>query len=171
MQADKAFDPGQRVFTFHAERSAMREVLLVEDNRDDETFSLRAISLAGVSCRVTVIRNGAEVLGYLPGLARNGAPNLIILDYVLPFMDGLQVLKAMRQYPDYRYVPVVMFSDTHSDETLRECYEEGASSCVRKPFDARQYVDTLSKVVRYWLRISEAYARRQETSVHLEFGT
>jgi CheY-like chemotaxis protein len=129
------------------------ELVLVEDNEYDEFMSLRAISDSGVVCNVTVLRNGQEALEHLLH-PETSEPSLIVLDYELPKMTGFEVLTRLRNNEKTRFVPVVMFSGSEADTVLAQCYRGGANSCVAKPSDAKEYMDRLSQIARYWLKVN-----------------
>jgi len=127
-------------------------VLLVEDNQDDEDLTLRAIQDCGVPCQVDVVRHGGEVVGRILGPA-GSIPALVILDYHLPGLSGVEVLRELRRDPSTRDLPIVMLSGLSSDEDLRDCLNEGANSCVQKPMDVNRYLDHVGQIVRYWLTV------------------
>ena len=128
------------------------ELLLVEDTLDDELLSLRSISRSGIDCHVTVQRDGLAALGYLFD-ERERQPALIVLDYNLPKLDGLEVLTQVRTCERTRHIPVVVFSST-AQSKLTECYRFGANSCVEKPVDPAEYSKCLAGITRYWLRLN-----------------
>src|SRR5579859_6317327 len=133
---------------------AVPELLLVEDNRDEELMSLRAIAKSSVPCVVTVRRDGAEALDHLLG-AQGGAPALIVLDYDLPKFNGREILQRLRANDRTRFTPVVLFSGSAQETVLADCYRLGANSCVAKPVDANEYVEHLSWIARYWLTVNQ----------------
>ena len=127
-------------------------LFLVEDNFDDETLSLRAIAESGIPCDVEVFRHGGKALGRLAAL---GAlkPKLIILDFHLPGLNGLEILRALRDNETTRHIPVVILSDLGSSGEMADCLEQGAVSCVQKPGDPKVYKDHVALIVRYWLTV------------------
>lgn len=130
------------------------QVLLVEDNIDDEMFSQRALARCEIPCDVTVRRDGESALRFL--LDENPeAMDLIVLDYHLPKVEGLEVVKKLRRHPKTHLVPIVVFSGTEIGCLFDECFLAGANSCVKKPADANDYINTLVSVARYWLTINQ----------------
>ncbi|HVL39210.1 MAG TPA: response regulator [Fimbriimonadaceae bacterium] len=130
------------------------ELVLVEDNETDEILSLRGIAKSGVECSVTVRRDGFEALDYLLD-ERLPPPKLIVLDYRLPKMTGLEILTALRQCAKTQLTPVVILSGTNQGDELRECYKLGANSCVAKPIDASEYIARVASITRYWLLVNQ----------------
>lgn len=141
---------------------AKPSLFLVEDNLDDESLSLKAITSSGVPCDVHVIRHGGEAVKSL--ISELGpVPDLIVLDFHLPGFNGLEILRELRKQERTRYVPVVMLSALESDGEVSDCLVEGANSCVKKPMDPGKYVEHVALIVRYWLTVD----RRPEKSNHL----
>jgi two-component system response regulator len=133
---------------------ALPRLFLVEDTSDDEAMSLRGISKSGVACDVTVGRDGAEALEILLG-SGTAVPELIVLDFRLPKMNGLEVLRVLRKAERTRVVPIVILSGTNSSAELKECYLSGANSCVEKPSDTDLYIERVGLIVKYWLTVNQ----------------
>jgi CheY-like chemotaxis protein len=121
---------------------APRTVLLVEDDQDTSEVLGDLLQIHGY--RVARVANGAEALVYL-GNRRNGpAPCLILLDLLMPTMDGTEFLVRRSLLPEVKQIPVVvMTAASNPRERLRECPPE---SVLRKPFD----LDVLLARVRYF---------------------
>jgi len=81
------------------------EILLVEDNPNDVELTLRALQKANLAYRIEVVRDGAEALDFIFATGAYSArevensPTLILLDIKLPKVDGLEVLKRIREDP------------------------------------------------------------------------
>jgi two-component system, response regulator len=144
--------------------SSPGKLLLVEDNPDDEALMLRAIKKANVKEEIVVVRDGAEAVHYLhchetkAGEPQdNGSlPRVVFLDLKLPRLDGLEVLKRIRQHPATRLLPVVILTTSGQEEDLRKSYQLGASSFVRKPLSYSELITVASHLVTYWLTINQA---------------
>jgi len=129
-------------------------VLLVEDSPDDERLALRGVARCGVSCDVSVIRDGSEVVEALfepKGLT----PDLVVLDFHLPGMNGLEILKELRKREKTRLVPVVMLSSLGSDGDIVRCLAAGANSFVQKPLDPSLFVEQVGLIVKYWINVDK----------------
>jgi CheY-like chemotaxis protein len=126
--------------------------LLVEDSIDDESLSLRAVSSSGVPCEVIVIRHGSEAVQAL-ALSDAPIPDLIVLDFHLPGVNGLEILRELRKQERTQNVPIVMLSSLESDVEVLGCLSEGANSFVSKPLDPKTYVEHVALIVRYWLTV------------------
>lgn len=136
-------------------------ILLVEDNPDDEMLALRAFKKNNITNEVNVARDGVEALDFLFGRgAYQGRdltqqPSLILLDLKLPKMDGLEVLKALRDNEHTRLIPVVVMTTSKEEDDLVRSYSYGANSYIRKPVDFNQFIDAVRQVGLYWLVLNE----------------
>jgi two-component system, response regulator len=136
-------------------------ILLVEDNPDDETLTLRALKKSNLGNEVIVARDGVEALDYLFGTGEYQGrdmkmmPNLILLDLKLPKIDGLEVLQRLRNDPRTQLLPVVMLTSSNEQEDLIKSYSLGANSYVRKPVDFLQFTAAIQQLGLYWLVLNE----------------
>ena len=132
-------------------------MLLVEDNPDDETLTLRALHKASVGNDVMVVHDGAEALDFLFGTgAHTGRdtsvmPQVVLLDLKLPKIDGLEVLRRVRADARTKLLPVVILTSSDEEKDRVRGYELGANSYVRKPVDFAQFADAVRQLGLYWL--------------------
>jgi CheY-like chemotaxis protein len=134
-------------------------ILLVEDNRDDEHLTRRALAASGIASEIVVAHDGIEALEYLFGTNARGdvvnMPRLVLLDIALPDKDGFRVLKRIRADARARHVPVVVFSAGVGEQDVLHSYSLGANAFVRKPVQAEMFAETLETVAKFWLRFNE----------------
>jgi len=136
-------------------------ILLVEDNPRDEALTLRALKKSNIANDVIVARDGVEALDYLFGTGKyaerdtQDAPQLILLDLKLPKVDGLQVLRKIREDEHTRRLPVVIFTSSSEEEDMIKSYELGANSYVRKPVDFEQFLEATRQLGLYWLVLNQ----------------
>ncbi len=129
------------------------DVLLVEDNEGDVELTRRALATASPPVRMSVANNGNQALEFLHKTGRyqgEATPDIILLDINMPRMDGKQFLGVVKGDDAFKAIPVVMFTSSQSPADIRECYERHASCYVVKPFDGREYAETLRKVVCFF---------------------
>ena len=132
-------------------------ILLVEDNPDDVELTKMAFEKNNIANRVIVARDGVEALDYMFGTGlyagRNAKdiPIVILLDLKLPKIDGLGVLKSIRQNEFTRLTPVVILTSSAEEKDVINGYNMGASSYIRKPVNFEQFTDAIKHLGLYWL--------------------
>jgi two-component system response regulator len=137
-------------------------ILLVEDNRDDEALTLRALKKNNISNEVVIARDGAEALDYLfgrgvyEGRDMSVVPQVVLLDLKLPKVDGLEVLRAIRADVRTKRLPVVILTSSKEERDLLDGYELGANSYVRKPVDFTAFAEAVRNLGLYWLVLNES---------------
>jgi len=136
-------------------------ILLVEDNRDDEALTLRALRKNRITNEVVVVRDGAEALEYLFGTGRyegrdtTAMPDLILLDLKLPKVDGLEVLRRLRADQGTRSLPVVILTSSTEEQDVLKGYGLGANSYIRKPVDFDEFTEAARQLGVYWLVLNQ----------------
>jgi two-component system response regulator len=131
-------------------------ILLVEDNEDDIVLTRRALAHNNISNPLVVARDGAEALELLHGA--NGKrlnPAVVLLDLKLPKIDGLTVLKRIREDKRTELTPVVVLTSSKEDHDVIAGYKLHANSYIRKPVDFAQFSDAIRQVGLYWLILNE----------------
>jgi two-component system response regulator len=137
-------------------------ILLVEDNPDDEELTLLAFKESKILNEVIVARDGEEALDYLFGTGKHAGrdlsvmPQLILLDLKLPKVDGLEVLKRLREERRTRLLPVVILTSSKEESDLISSYSLGVNSYIRKPVDFSQFIEAVNQLGLYWLVLNEA---------------
>lgn len=132
-------------------------VLLIEDNPDDQALALRALKKSDVTYEIVTARDGLEALDYLLGSGEyegrdiSVQPQLVLLDLNLPNLDGLEVLKQIREMPITRYIPVVILSTSTEQRDLVAGYNLGANSYIPKPVNFSEFIDVVNLMGHYWL--------------------
>ena len=136
-------------------------ILLVEDNPDDAALTLRALEKNDITNdMVRVASNGVEALDYLFGTGDHAGrdtatqPQLILLDLKMPKMDGIEVLRRLRQDDRTRLLPVVVLTSSDEKEDIVKIYNLGANSYIRKPVDFDEFTEAVRQLGVYWLRLN-----------------
>jgi two-component system, response regulator len=131
-------------------------IVLVEDNEDDIVLTRRALSQNKIGNPLVVARDGAEALQLL--LGSNGhsvSPALILLDLQLPKVDGLTVLKRLREGARTKLTPVVVLTSSKAEQDIVAGYNLHANSYIRKPVDFDQFTEAVRQIGMYWLLLNE----------------
>ena len=137
-------------------------ILLVEDNPDDELLAIRALKKNNISNEVVVARDGVEALDYLFGTGAHAGrdmsvmPQIILLDLKLPKIDGLEVLRRLRNDQRTKLLPVVVLTSSKEEQDLTESYSLGANSYIRKPINFAQFTEAIRQLGLYWLVLNES---------------
>jgi len=131
-------------------------ILLVEDNDDDVELTRRAFRKINLDNELVVARDGQEALDYVYCTGTHASreptmPEVILLDLKLPKIDGLDVLRRLRQDPRSKLVPVVVLTSSTQDRDIVESYELGANSYVQKPVDFGEFLEATRQLGMYWL--------------------
>ena len=140
---------------------AMHTVLFVEDNDDDLELAKLALSGLDTPVDMAFARNGLEALDFLfargtfEGRANEPLPRLVILDLNLPLLDGREVLKAIRENPATRALPVVVMTTSTEPPDLDSIARLHANSYVQKPIGFDRFQEVMTQIVRYWLEINQ----------------
>ncbi len=139
-----------------------RPILLVEDNRDDEILTLRALKKNNILNEVIVARDGVEALDYLFGTGAhagrdvNVMPQVILLDLNLPRVGGLDVLRRIRAEDRTKLLSVVVLTSSKEEEDIIRSYSLGANSFVRKPVEFEEFIQAVKTLGLYWLLLNES---------------
>jgi two-component system response regulator len=136
-------------------------ILLVEDNPDDVTLTVRAFRKNNIGNEMAVACDGEEALRYLLPDAATGAvvaplPVMVLLDINLPKVNGLDVLRRIRSHERSRHLPVVVLTTSSEERDIVESYDLGANSYVRKPVVFESFIDAIRVLGLYWLLVNES---------------
>jgi DNA-binding response OmpR family regulator len=137
---------------------AAQKILLVEDNPDDQTLTLRALKKQNIANDIVVLSDGVEALEYLSDPDKP-LPDLVLLDLKLPRLDGLALLRKLRDEPRTQLLPVVVLTSSDEDRDVIEGYRLGANSYIRKPVDFNQFTEAVRQLGLYWLVLNQAPPR------------
>ncbi len=135
--------------------------MLVEYNENDEFLTLRALKNNNWRNDVVVARDGEEALNYLFGSGKftdqpqRRMPVLILLDTNLPKLDGIEVLRCIRNNEKAKVLPVVMLTSSNQEKDIIESYNLGANSYVVKPVDFSKFNEAVKQFDLYWLLLNQ----------------
>ncbi len=138
----------------------LKPILLVEDNPHDLELTLIALAKSQLANEVVVVRDGAEALGYLHRRGEFqeravGNPAVILLDLKLPKVDGLEVLREIRDTDALKSVPVVMLTSSKEEQDVLRSYELGVNAYVVKPVDFAEFVRAIADLGIFWAVLNE----------------
>ena len=132
-------------------------VMLVEDNVDHAELVMRTMAEHRVANNIRHIADGEQALDYLfrrgkfTDPATSPRPHLILLDLRLPRVDGLEVLKAIKESEDLRQIPVVVLTTSEAERDVARAYQYHANSYLVKPVGYEDFGDLMNDLGFYWL--------------------
>ena len=137
------------------------EILFVEDNPHDAELALRALTKHKLANKLLHVKDGAEALQYIfstgaysdrrPGVN----PRLVLLDLMLPKVDGMEVLRRMKADERTRAIPVVILTSSSEERDIVEGYRLGVNSYIVKPVDFDKFLTCVRELGLYWLLLNQ----------------
>jgi CheY-like chemotaxis protein len=134
-----------------AARKTVRKVLLIGDDQQLADWAQQTVSASGGAVELNVLSVGTGVLDWLGNVSRKQLPHLILLDLQLPKLDGLAVLRTLRNNVATREIPVVGISTEYTQDDVQMGYKVGANICVAKPATQEEFAALLEQQIAYWL--------------------
>ncbi|MCF8038294.1 MAG: response regulator [Desulfohalobiaceae bacterium] len=137
------------------------DVLLVEDNPQDAELTIRALKKQHLANQIHTVEDGAEALDFLfcrgqyASRVESDGPKVVLLDLKLPKINGLEVLRAMKQDERTHFIPVVVVTSSREDPDIKEAYALGVNSYVVKPVGFQEFIKAMTQVGLYWLLVNQ----------------
>jgi CheY-like chemotaxis protein len=138
----------------------LKTILLAEDNPKDVELTLEALNDYNLANKVEVVHDGVQVLEYLRyegkyKKRKQGNPAVVLLDIKMPRMDGIAVLRAIRNDPKLKLLPVVMLTSSREEQDLIQTYALGVNAYVVKPVDFKEFIEAVKLLGGFWALINE----------------
>jgi len=137
------------------------EIIIVEDNLSDAELILHTLKKEKIANKLLIAEDGAEALdllfgkGAYPNKINLSALKVIFLDLKLPKINGLEVLKELKENPLTKHIPVVILTSSNQDPDIKKAYELGVNSYVVKPVVFSDFKNVVQKMGFYWLLVNE----------------
>lgn len=127
------------------------KILIAEDDDGHAELIREALEESGVHNPMIRFRNGEDAWNYLSNEALKDINNqdhafLLLLDINMPRMDGVEVLKRVKENPQLRSIPVIMLTTTDDPREVEQCYKIGCNIYITKPVDFSKFTDTLRRL-------------------------
>lgn len=132
-------------------------VMLVEDNVDHAELVIRTLEEHQIANRVRHFLDGQSALDYLfqrgayAAPAETPRPHLILLDLRLPRVDGIDVLKAIKEDGNLKSIPVVVLTTSEAEKDVTKAYYNHANSYLVKPVGFEEFKKLMDDLGFYWL--------------------
>jgi CheY-like chemotaxis protein len=131
-------------------------ILMAEDSEHDVIATKRAWKKHNIANPLYIVRNGEECLDYLyqrgaysdPGTAPR--PGILLLDLKMPKLDGLAVLKHLRENERFRRLPVIMLTTSKAEEDRARSYDLGANAYITKPVGFQNFAEAVKTIHLFW---------------------
>ena len=132
-----------------------RPILLVEDNPTDLDLTRRAFARRKLAQPLQVARDGQEVLDMIPSWAAGEPlPRVVLLDLKLPRVNGLEVLRRLREHPLTQFLPVVVLTSSNEDRDIQAAYQLHANSYIVKPVNFDNFLEVTAQIELYWCQLN-----------------
>ncbi|OJJ20781.1 two-component system response regulator [marine bacterium AO1-C] len=137
--------------------STETDILLVEDNVNDAELAIRALQRKNVCNKIHHVLDGEEALDFIFSKGKYADQpfpvnlKLILLDIKLPKIDGLEVLKVLKESEQTKLIPIVMLTSSREEPDIQESYKLGANSYIVKPVAFDKFVEAVVDVGMYWV--------------------
>jgi len=133
------------------------ELLLVEDRAEDAELTIDTLREGRIrNLRVHWVQDGEEAMEFLRREGEHAdapRPDLILLDLEMPRMNGLEVLAAVKQHPDWKRIPVIMMTSSAREEHILSAYSKHANCYVNKPVDFDKFIEAVRSIEEFWLSV------------------
>jgi len=131
------------------------EVLLIEDNPDDAELTIRVLKKHNLANNLVHLQDGEEALDFLFAKGNNNTPRFILLDLKMPKVDGIEVLRRIKNDPHKKIIPVVVLTSSKEERDVIESYQLGVNAYVVKPVEFEKFVEAVTSLGLFWLLLNQ----------------
>jgi CheY-like chemotaxis protein len=137
-----------------------KEILLVDDDPNDIELVLIALREHNLANKIVVAQDGTEALDYLYRRGQfsdrtSGNPVTVLLDLKMPKVDGLEVLRQIKNDPALETIPVVMLTSSRHEQDMVKSYKLGVNAYVVKPVIFEEFVRVVRQIGLFWMLTNE----------------
>ena len=131
------------------------EILLMEDNQDDAELTIRALRKYNLANHLLHLQDGQEALDFLFSANGNNLPKIILLDIKMPKVDGIEVLRKIKNDAQRKIIPVVVLTSSREERDIIESYKLGVNAYIVKPVEFDKFVKAVSEIGFFWLILNQ----------------
>ena len=130
-------------------------IIIAEDDEGHASLIIRNLKRTGITNEIIWFKDGQEVLDFLfqkgggPFLQK-GKSYLVQLDIRMPKVDGIEVLRQIKNHKELRKLPVVMVTTTDNPAEINKCYKLGCNSYFTKPVDYNKFISVIKQLALFW---------------------
>lgn len=132
------------------------EILLVEDTEADAERTMAALQDGKVHNRLVWVQDGEQALDLLHQegtFAHARRPDLILLDWYLPKINGWDVLDHIKNDPGLKSIPVIIMTSSQQEQDVLKAYNLHANCFVNKPVDVNEFINVVRSIEDFWLTV------------------
>ena len=118
----------------------IKHILVVDDNKVNLVFTKQILH---DYYNLTLVISGKQALEFLS----KKIPDIILLDLLMPDMDGIETLKKIKENENLKNIPVIFLSATYDTAVQQECLKLGANDFVTKPFTAKEMIEHIENIL------------------------
>ncbi len=149
---------GERIETDIIEKTRPQalSILLIEDSPSDALLFERALKKFSQGVVVTCISDTEKILDAIikgRGMQQDRRPDIVLLDINLPKVNGLQVLKQVKENSQSSDIPCIMLTNSISKKEMVESYRLGAAGFMQKSVDFAEFEENVGMLINYWLKV------------------
>lgn len=122
----------------------MTTVLVVEDSATQREMISDLLKESGLNASVVSVADGVEALEHI----KNECPDIVVLDIVMPRMNGYEVCREIKTDPNTENVPVIMCSSKGEEFDKYWGMKQGADAYIAKPFEPTELIGTIKQLLR-----------------------
>ena len=126
-------------------------ILIAEDDEGHASLIRKNLNRAGITNEIQHFKDGQEILDFLMGdnnghHRKSGTAYLLLLDIRMPKVDGVEVLRQVKQDEELRTIPVIMITTTDDPREVEKCHKLGCSNYITKPIDYDKFVESIKQL-------------------------
>ncbi|HGE70665.1 TPA: response regulator [Candidatus Poribacteria bacterium] len=123
-------------------------IIIAEDNEGHVLLVKKNLRRAGIKNEILHFSNGQDLLDFLfqQGENQNGKQYLLLLDIRMPKVDGIEVLRQIKQDKRFQKMPVIMLTTTDNPQEIDRCYELGCNVYITKPVDYEKFMEAINRL-------------------------
>jgi two-component system, response regulator len=131
------------------------EILLVEDNPDDAELTIRTLRKNNLANNLVHLMDGQEAIDFLFA-PTNPMPKLILLDLKMPRINGLEVLRIIKNDATLKVIPVVVLTSSKEDRDVIESYQLGVNAYIVKPVNFNEFIEAVAQLGLFWCVLNQS---------------
>lgn len=139
-------------------------LLLVEDNEGDIILTKEALENSSLIKTMDIVRDGKAAIDMFQNILQSNTlalPDMVLLDINLPKLNGQQVLQFIKEHPELKHIPVIMFTTSSSEKDIVQSYRNYANCFVSKPVEVDHFMDVVSKIENFWFSTVQVVSKNK----------